>query len=518
MSSTKKQLQYGASGDEVKELQTLLNNNGYKLDVDGIFGSNTQKAVREYQQKFGLDVDGIVGNNTWGKLLGSSGSTSSSKASSGFEYDPFEYASYKEGDSVTAAGKKKDDAESALKNYGDFSYSNQSTLDDVINKILNREKFSYDLNGDALYQQYKDKYIQQGKLAMQDTMGQAAAMTGGYGSSYATTAGNQAYQASLEKLNDIIPELQQMAYDRYAQEGQDMLNQYSILSDDRNTQYGLWNDGYNRLATDRDYYSNQYDSERNYDYSKFANDRSFEYGKYSDDRNLAYSTHRDKIEDEQWQKNFDEAVRQAGVQEEQWQKQFDAVYGQAAIDANTKSYSGTTSSGSNYNNGSLTTAQIKALQAAIGAEVDGYYGDESKAKAGGLSAAEAYAKFVGGDIDDDGGNSKISSIRTKAATFTNNDALNNYLTQQYNAGNISEEEMGELYLEFEVSSLQNRNWTLSDGGGINWFGGIDNNAKVKDQYGNSYTLNKLVDALVAEGMSKSKAKDYVKKLQNQLGA
>ena len=372
MSSTKKQLQYGASGDEVKELQTLLNNNGYKLDVDGIFGSNTQKAVREYQQKSGLDVDGIVGNNTWGKLLGSSGSTSSSKASSGFEYDPFEYASYKEGDSVTAAGKKKDDAESALKNYGDFEYSNQQSLDDVINKILNREKFSYDLNGDALYQQYKDKYIQQGKLAMQDTMGQAAAMTGGYGSSYATTAGNQAYQASLENLNDIIPELQQMAYDRYAQEGQDMLNQYSILSDDRNTQYGLWNDGYNRLYADRDYYGSQYDSERAYDYNKYAADRSYEYDKYSSDRDLSYNTHRDKIEDEQWQANFDEAKRQFDEQMSFTKQQYEEAKKASSSGGSGGSGGGSGGSGNAALNhvASMSSAEIVDTMQAYNADGD----------------------------------------------------------------------------------------------------------------------------------------------------
>jgi murein DD-endopeptidase MepM/ murein hydrolase activator NlpD len=90
-----------------------------------------------------------------------------------------------------------------------------ATLQEAMNKILNREDFSYDLNGDALYQQYKDRYIQQGKMAMQDTMGQAAALTGGYGNSYASTAGNQAYQGYLQGLNDVIPELQQIAYDRY---------------------------------------------------------------------------------------------------------------------------------------------------------------------------------------------------------------------------------------------------------------------------------------------------------------
>ena len=57
----------------------------------------------------------------------------------------------------------------------------QDSLNEAMNKINNREKFSYDLNGDALYQQYKDQYMNLGKMAMADTMGQAAALTGGYG-------------------------------------------------------------------------------------------------------------------------------------------------------------------------------------------------------------------------------------------------------------------------------------------------------------------------------------------------
>lgn len=91
----------------------------------------------------------------------------------------------------------------------------QAQLDDAMKKILNREKFSYDLNGDALYQQLRDKYIQQGKMAMKDTIGRASAMTGGYGNSYAQSIGQQAYDAQLQDLNDIVPELYQLALDKY---------------------------------------------------------------------------------------------------------------------------------------------------------------------------------------------------------------------------------------------------------------------------------------------------------------
>jgi hypothetical protein len=241
------------------------------------------------------------------------------------------------------ANQNKVDADNAVKNYGDFSYSKQSDLDAIMNNILNRKDFSYDLNGDALYQQYKDKYIQQGKMAMQDTMGQASAMTGGYGNSYASTAGNQAYQASLQNLNDIVPELYQMAYDRYQQEGQDMYNQYAMLTDDKNTQYGMWSDEYNRLVADRDYYSNEENNLYNREYgewmdktnilandrtyydSVYNNEKNFDFGVWSDDRNFDYGVHRDDVADQQWQAQFDEAKRQYNEQmamnREQWEYQ-----------------------------------------------------------------------------------------------------------------------------------------------------------------------------------------------------
>ena len=66
--ATYKQLSYGSQGSDVTELQKLLNQNGYKLTVDGIFGSQTQSAVRDYQKKNNLTVDGIAGDQTFGAL------------------------------------------------------------------------------------------------------------------------------------------------------------------------------------------------------------------------------------------------------------------------------------------------------------------------------------------------------------------------------------------------------------------------------------------------------------------
>ncbi|PAX60746.1 peptidoglycan-binding domain-containing protein [Brunnivagina elsteri] len=58
-------LSHGCDGDNVVYLQECLNSFGYDLDVDGIFGDDTQEAVEDFQSAQGLEADGIVGSMTW---------------------------------------------------------------------------------------------------------------------------------------------------------------------------------------------------------------------------------------------------------------------------------------------------------------------------------------------------------------------------------------------------------------------------------------------------------------------
>lgn len=104
----------------------------------------------------------------------------------------------------------------------------EDQLKETVNQLNNR-KFEYDVNADALYQQYKNIYNEQGKKAMEDTMGQASALTGGYASSYAQTAGQGAYNEYMKGLDQLVPELYQSAKAQYDLEGEELTKRYEYL-------------------------------------------------------------------------------------------------------------------------------------------------------------------------------------------------------------------------------------------------------------------------------------------------
>ena len=177
-----------------------------------------------------------------------------------------------------------------------FQSQYEDRLDQLYYSIMNREKFSYDFNADQMYQLYKDQYTQSGKRAMQDAMGQAAALTGGYGSSYGQSVGQQTYQNYLQDLNNIIPELRNQAYQEYQQEGQDLLNKYSITNDAYNREYGQYRDNVADWQSDRGFNYGMYSDERNFDYNQFANDRNYWNQEYWNEKNSAQSNQQHALE------------------------------------------------------------------------------------------------------------------------------------------------------------------------------------------------------------------------------
>lgn len=245
----------------------------------------------------------------------------------------FSYKDYQESDRVKKLAERL--AQLEAQKPGDWTggqYGQQ--MQEALDAIRKRKKFSYDLNGDALYQQYKDKYVQQGKQAMQDTMGQAAALTGGYASTYGQAVGQQQYDAYLQNLNDVVPELYQLALSRYQMEGDDLKTQYSLLADQYQQEYGQYRDKVGDWQTERNFLSGRYDSERNLDY-----------GMWGDARDFAYTDYRNGIADEQWRRQYEESVRQFNEQMALSREQFAWQQAQAQAAAAAKSSGGGSSGG-----------------------------------------------------------------------------------------------------------------------------------------------------------------------------
>lgn len=103
-------------------------------------------------------------------------------------------------------------------------------LQDIYSQIMNRGPFSYDLEGDTFFRQYADQYSQLGQQAMRDTMAKSAALTGGYGNSWASAAAQQANQQYLNQLNSMIPEFYDRAYKAWLNEGDELMNQYKLAA------------------------------------------------------------------------------------------------------------------------------------------------------------------------------------------------------------------------------------------------------------------------------------------------
>ena len=137
----------------------------------------------------------------------------------------------------------------------------------IMDKIANREKFTYDVDTDPLFQQALASAMNSGKQAMQDTIGQASALTGGYGSTYATSVGNQTYNSFIEDAYDNLPQYYEMAMQKYQMEGDELYRQLDMynMADDKE---------YNRNIAAYDATFNMRNRQYDESYNKFRDDKS----------------------------------------------------------------------------------------------------------------------------------------------------------------------------------------------------------------------------------------------------
>ena len=104
----------------------------------------------------------------------------------------------------------------------------EERLDALYRGLSDREPFRYRAWEDPLYRQERDRYLQDGRLAMRDSMGKAAALTGGYGSSYGQIAGQQQYGEYLRRLSEVMPRYYSLAWEQYQAQGEAQRQAYDL--------------------------------------------------------------------------------------------------------------------------------------------------------------------------------------------------------------------------------------------------------------------------------------------------
>ncbi len=267
--------------------------------------------------------------------------------------------------------KKLNEKKSSYVTPASYTSKLADTKDKLLDQYLNTDIKDYNMDTDPLYQQYANQYKSLGKLAMQDTIGQATQLSGGYNNSFATTAGQQAYNQYLTELNNLVPQLAESHYNRQLNAQNQLANKLATVQSADDSDYARYRDTVADFYTNRDYYTqlaqNQYDQEYNAylnALSQFNTEQQFDYNKSIDERDFNYRQSRDAVSDAQWQQQLAYQQNRDAVSDSQWQQQFDY---QKEIDAADREYNyaalraKSSSSNSSGSSGSAGTTNADAI-------------------------------------------------------------------------------------------------------------------------------------------------------------
>lgn len=167
--------------------------------------------------------------------------------------------------------RRSDDLLDQLGSFGSFSYGEAPAYEntfaqqqkDLLDRILNREDFSWSKETDPQWSSYKKSYLREGDRATANALAKASAASGGRPSSYAVNAATQAGDYYATKLNDVIPTLYQQAYERYLDEYNMKLKDLNAINQQEQMDYAKYLDRLGQFNTDRGFayqnYADDYD-------------------------------------------------------------------------------------------------------------------------------------------------------------------------------------------------------------------------------------------------------------------
>lgn len=334
-----------------------------------------------------------------------------------------------------------------------YSATYDDDLHALYDQIVNREKFRYDAASDPLWNQYINQYTTKGRMAMMDTMGEAAALTGGYGSSYGQMVGQQAYQGYLQEANQNLPQFYQTALDAYTREGDALQQQYAMIGDMRDTEYGRYMDALNQHWNEVQYHQGLADTAYDRGYNSYYTSQEMGYGRQQD----AYAKLESLIMNTGYVPSAAEleAAGMSAAQAKAMKSYYDRMI---AAGSGGSGGGGGRSGGSTY-----TPTHNDYASAAAGAAASGNTSDMTKylsaaVSAGAMTQAQANsykAQFVpkaeAENLYKNTGGAQQKSYTEVALTVTkmrkagnSQSAINNYLKSAVSAGTISQKEADKL--------------------------------------------------------------------------
>lgn len=141
-------------------------------------------------------------------------------------------------------------------------------IESILGQINGFKDFSYDVESDPLYSQYRKQYLREGQRATADTLGQMAAANGGQVSTAASSAASQAGDYYASQLSDKVPELEQYAYGKWQDEYNQLLTELQLAQSREDSAYQKYLAEYDRWNNDRQNAYNQYLSELDWQSNK----------------------------------------------------------------------------------------------------------------------------------------------------------------------------------------------------------------------------------------------------------
>lgn len=413
---------------------------------------------------------------------------------------------------------------------GRTSYTDQ--IKALMGDIQSRDKFTYDVDSDPLFQQALASAMSSGKTAMQDTIGQASSLTGGYASTYATSAGNQAYNAYIQDAYANLPAYYEMALEAYQMEGQEMYQQLAMLSDADATEYQRMYDSWSaNFSNAQQMYQNSYGEWQdtiNNAYNS-ANLQINEHGQIVDQVYNAYNATANNAQQmyqneyNAWADEVANAVKIAsmansdywsGEELTQRQNEFDTEmeYKRDALAQDDSQFYASLGQDQSQFDASMAQEQAQFISR-YDLNGDGIVDSQDQAVEASASGSSDFATLTNSDMK------TLEEVYISAGGGTAGlEAVDRQLTL-LGKNNLSEEANDALTetLNGVDMPLQHQDWTIADdtkNRGFLWWKGVDHN----DTYtynGTTKTYDQLSEMIDLSDMSEAEKEQMRKALQNQ---